>query len=101
MNTQLLRFSTLTVHPPCPRHGFGRTGRTPRMKPTALRACCIGGSFAFCGGLGLMVHPAQSGGGLCASRWGSSRQGCESYGVKVPCRQLPGLEDWHIRDTGR
>ena len=26
---------------------------------------------------------------LCALRYGNSRQGCESNGVKVPCRQLP------------
>ena len=26
---------------------------------------------------------------LIAMRYGNSRQGCESNGVKVPCRQLP------------
>jgi hypothetical protein len=31
----------------------------------------------------------------------SGRQGRKSYGVKVPCRQLPDSDDQHIRGTVR
>jgi hypothetical protein len=43
MNTQLLRFSTLTVHPPCPGHGFGRTGRTTRCSRRSIKPCTEAG----------------------------------------------------------
>jgi hypothetical protein len=29
---------TFAAHPPCPRHGFGRTGRTQRMQLTVYQA---------------------------------------------------------------
>ena len=64
-----------------PAHARDRAIARANRRPNALSVSFLAKALS-------RTRPARD-----APPLGDSRQGCESYGVKIPCRQLPGSDD--------